>query len=79
MKLLYEWVPGHIRPRRWMAFAFYSAERNRFLFIAFPLNLLVSAAWWIQDKWAQKAHAPSWIEREVVSRVEDYKRSAYRR
>jgi hypothetical protein len=74
MKLLYEWVPDHIRPRRWMALAFYSAERNRLLFIAFPLNLLVSAVWWLQDQWARKANAPSWIEREVAARVEQSNR-----
>ena len=52
-----------------MAFAFYSAQRNRRLFVAFPLNLVVAAAWWLQDQWARKANAPSWIEREIDSRI----------
>ena len=68
MNLIFEWIPGHIRPRRWMAFSYYSVQRNQFLFVAFPLHLVVAAAWWIQDQWARKANAPSWIEREVQAR-----------
>jgi hypothetical protein len=51
-----------------MAFAFYSVERNRYLYVAFPFNLMIAAAWWLQDKWAVKANAESWIEREVRAR-----------
>ena len=67
--LIYEWVDDYIRPRRWMACVYYCAERNRLLFVAFPLNLLVTAFWWAQDKWAEKANAPSWIEREIEARI----------
>lgn len=66
--LIYEWVDDNFRPRRWMAFVYYSVERDRILYVAFPLNLLVTAFWWVQDKWAEKANAPSWIEREVEAR-----------
>jgi hypothetical protein len=52
-----------------MAFSYYSIERDECLFVAFPLNLLVALAWWIQDRWARKANAPSWIEREVRARL----------
>ena len=78
MSLLFEWIPGHIRPRRWMSFAYYSIERNRLLFVAFPLNLLVALVWWIQDRWARKANAPSWIEREVRARLADPNRYPFR-
>lgn len=73
--LLFQWVPPHCRPRRWMALAFYTAERNRYLYVAFPFNLLIAAAWWVQDRWAEKANAPSWIEREVRDRLDHYIRS----
>ena len=58
-----------------MAFAFYSCMRNQFCYVAFPFNLLVTVAWWIQDKWAQKANEPSWIEREVEARLDHHKRT----
>lgn len=77
MKLLFEWIPGHIRPRRWMAFAYYSIERNKCLFIAFPLNLLISLFWWFQDRWAMKANAPSWIELEVRARLAELNRNTF--
>lgn len=67
-RLLYCWCSPYIRPPRWMAHAYYSAERNEYLFVAFPVNLLVVLAWWVQDAWARKAGAPSWIEREVRRR-----------
>lgn len=66
---LFRWTSGAIRPPRWMAFSHYSAERNLFLWVAFPLNLAVSVAFWIQDQWARAANAPSWIEREVQARL----------
>jgi len=52
-----------------MAFAYQSWERDDAVYVAFPLNLLVSLAWWVQDKWAKKANAPSWIEREIRQRM----------
>lgn len=52
-----------------MAFSHYSARRNLYLFVAFPLNLLVTAAWWLQDRWARHANADSWIERELRERA----------
>ena len=70
--VLYEWVSCHICPRRHMALAFYSASRNRMLFVAFPLNYIVALAWWAQDKWARKANAPSWIDNEVENRRKLY-------
>lgn len=66
--LLYRWVDNHTRPPRWMALSSYLVERNRYLYVAFPFNLPVVAAWWLQDLWAEKANAPSWIEREVEAR-----------
>ena len=67
--LLYAWVPWHVQPPRWMGLVYVSAPRNRVLYVAFPLNLLVAAAWWLQDRWAEKANAPSWIEREIEARA----------
>jgi hypothetical protein len=54
-----------------MSFAYYSVERNQQLFVIPPVNLVISLAWWIQDKWAQHAHAKdsSWIERETRRRM----------
>lgn len=67
-RLFYSWCSPNIHPPWWMAFCCYSAERNQRLYAAFPLNLLVALAWWVQDAWARKANAPSWIEREVQRR-----------
>ncbi len=66
--LLYRWNSPNIRPPRWMSFAYYSAERNQNLYVAVPFGLLVAFAWWVQDVWARKACAPSWIEMEVRRR-----------
>ena len=66
MKLIYQWTPTFLSPPRWMAFAYYSAMRNRTLFVAFPLNLLVALAWWAQDKCARH----SWIENEIRRRMD---------
>lgn len=68
-RILYTWVSPYCRPPRWMALAYYSCERHEALFAAFPLNLLIAVAWWVQDRWARAAHAPSWIEREVEERI----------
>ncbi len=76
---IFEWVSPNVRPRRWMAFSHYSVERNQFLYVAFPLNLLVSAAWWVQDAWARKANAPSWIEQEAQARRDHYMRSTVKK
>ena len=46
----------------------YSAERNKILHVVFPLNVAVTAAWWVNVKWAEKANSPSWIEREIHKR-----------
>ena len=62
-----------------MAFAYYSIERNEAVFVAFPLNLAVSLAWWIQDSWARKANAPSWIENETRRRIDEMNSQLYRR
>jgi len=65
-------------PPRWMAFAYYRAMSNRALFVIPPINLLIAAAWWIQDKWAQKAQSTSWIEEETRRRMEQHRRNEYR-
>lgn len=67
-KYIYQWLSPKYVPPRWMAFTCYSCMRNEYLWVAFPLNLLVSVAWWAQDRWARAACAPSWIEREVQAR-----------
>lgn len=67
--LLYRWNSPEIRPPGWMSFAYYSVERNQNLYVAVPFGLLVSVAWMVQDAWARKAGAPSWIEREVRRRT----------
>jgi hypothetical protein len=68
--MIYRWEEGRAMPPRWMAASFYSCARNRILYVAFPLNLIVTLAWWVQDRWAKSANAPSWIETEVRRRVE---------
>jgi hypothetical protein len=73
--ILFQWVDRHYVSPRWMALAYYSAARNKALFVVFPLNLLIAFAWWIQDIWARAAHAPSWIDREVQTRVDHHIRS----
>lgn len=66
--ILFQWVHEWIIPPWWMARAFYDVQRDRTLFVIFPLNIVVVFAWWIQDKWARAAHAPSWIDREANRR-----------
>lgn len=56
-------------PPRWMCFVMHSVRRRENLWAAFPLNLLLALVWWVQDRWARAALAPSWIEREVRDRV----------
>ena len=62
--MIYRWSPRECRVPRWMAAVRYSAERDRRLDVAIPLNLLVALAWRIHD-WLCAA---SWIEREVQAR-----------
>lgn len=57
-------------PPKWMAFAYYRAITNRALFVIPPLNLLITVLWWMQDQWAIKAQATSWIEEETRRRME---------
>jgi hypothetical protein len=72
MKLFYEWIYPHIRPRIWMCLAYYSVERNQELYVVPPLNLLIAVAWWAQDKWARHAHRSSWIEEELRRRNQTF-------
>lgn len=52
-----------------MMFTVYRASRHQALFAIPPLNYLIALAWYLQDKWARAANAPSWIEREVADRI----------
>lgn len=71
--LLYRWVSPNVCPPRWMGFVFKSCERcYDCLYVAFPLNFLVVALWWLQDRWARTANAPSWIEDEIKRRRDDH-------
>ncbi|WP_395739297.1 hypothetical protein [Prosthecobacter sp.] len=72
MNFFYCWVDYHLMPPRHMAFAFYTARTNRALFVLFPFHYLIALAWWIQDKWAKAALAPSWIDQEVEHRMKLY-------
>lgn len=58
-----------------MFYCRYSAQRNQYLFVVPPINLIVLLAWWVQDRWARAANADSWIELEVMERM----RNRYRR
>jgi hypothetical protein len=66
--LFFRWVHDCGRPPRWMAFAFYSVERNRCLFVMYPFHFVLAALWWVQDRWARHTDNPSWIECEVSRR-----------
>jgi hypothetical protein len=70
-KLFLAWLAPNCRPPQWMALAYYSAERKKTLFVAFPFNLLIALAWWIQDRWARAAHESSWIDREAEARIHE--------
>ena len=70
--ILFQSVNINCRPPRWMAYGYYDIMRNKIVWVAFPLNLIVSLAWWVQDRWARAACAPSWIEREVQSRLDHH-------
>ena len=70
MRFLYQWIEVFQHPPRWMAFTVYVAERNKLLFVAFPLNLAVALAYWLNDQWAKRALARSWIDEEVERRVQ---------
>jgi hypothetical protein len=68
-KFFYVWKSPYLPPPRWMGFVMFSARRNERLWAVFPLNVLLALAWWVQDRWARAALAPSWIEREVQDRM----------
>jgi len=70
MNPLQEWTCGNTRPRWWMGYSHYSAERDRYLYVAFPLNHLVALAWWAHDLCCRKLRHSSWIDGEVEERVE---------
>lgn len=55
-----------------------SMERRGILYVVWPFHLLVALAWWLQDRWAQHVHAPSWIEREVDRRVQEHLKGRHR-
>ena len=72
--LFFRWTSPYTRPPRWMGFVYYSTPRNAELWVIFPFSLLVALAWLIQDIWAAKACAPSWVEMEIRRRLEDNRR-----
>ena len=78
MKMFYQWIDPWQVPPTWMMFGVYRANRNQALFAIPPLNLLIALAWWVQDRWARVANAPSWIEREVEDRIEQRRKNEYR-
>ena len=71
-RLFYRWIDRYCVFPRWMAFSHYSARRNQFLFVAFPLNYAVALVWWMNHKWAMHALELSWIEREARARLDHY-------
>ena len=75
MKYLYQWIPNHIYAPIWMARAYYSCKRNQCLFVIPPINLIIAVLWWMQDKWAKAAFAPSWIDNEAQARLDHHIRS----
>lgn len=78
MRFLYKWQSRDFYAPRWMAFAYYSARRNKCLFVAYPLNFIVALAWWAQDLWARHTGNPSWLEREVEARTEQRREIQFR-
>lgn len=57
-------------PPRWMVRAYMDRSRRENVYVAWPLNYLVQFAWWLNLKWAQYQHRPSWIDNEIKKRTQ---------
>lgn len=75
---IYRRVREGERPPIWMARCYYDVSRRQFIFAAFPINLFIALLWWLQDRWAQAASAPSWIDREADARADQTLRTLSR-
>lgn len=72
MKFIYRYISTYERSPRWMAFSHYKAEYDQCLYVIYPFNFLVAFTWWLQYRWAKHTKNPSWIEKEVRSRVKSH-------
>jgi hypothetical protein len=44
--------------------------RREIVMVAFPLNYIVSLAWWLNLKWGEFRHKPTWLDAIIKQRAE---------
>lgn len=54
----------------WMKRAYYDCMRREIVMVAFPLNYIVSLAWWLNLKWGEFRHKPTWLDAIIKQRAE---------
>lgn len=71
---LYEWKPGHIRPKRYHAVAFHSPWRKyEALMVLYPFHYLVMFTYWLNMKWCLHCGKPSWIDKMIIEAIKERK------
>jgi hypothetical protein len=54
----------------WMKRAYYDCQRREIVMVAFPLNYIVSLAWWLNLKWGEFRQKPTWLDAIIKQRDE---------
>ena len=54
----------------WMKRAYCDYMRREIVMVAFPLNYIVSLAWWLNLKWGEFRHKPTWLDAIIKQRAE---------
>ena len=54
----------------WMKRAYYDYMRREIVMVAFPLNYIVSLAWWLNLRWGEFRHKPTWLDAIIKQRAE---------
>ena len=47
----------------WQGVAYEEHQRNKRIMVIYPFNYPVMFAWWVNMKWNDHRHKPSWINR----------------
>ena len=62
MTVIYRKVSTYCHTPWWMKHAYFDASLNKRVMVAFPLNYVFSFAWFLNLKWGEFRHKPTWID-----------------
>jgi len=66
---IYQRVPDFCMAPWHMKMAYTDYARRERVWVVWPLNYIVEFAWFLNLKWCQYTHTPSWIDKEVKARA----------